>query len=119
MKPYQASFVNAIALITMSSWAYFSSNTPSTTALIPAFIGIILLVLNPNVKRESKIPAHIAVVLTLVILIGLIKPLIGAIESSNSISIARVVIMLATTIIALIAFIRSFINIRKQRQLEG
>lgn len=118
MKPYQASLVNAIVLITMSAWAYFTSATPSITALIPALIGIILLILNPGVKKEGKVPAHIAVVLTFVILLGLIKPMMGAIESGNSLGITRVTIMIITTIVALVAFIQSFIAVRKKRQLE-
>lgn len=118
MKPHVASFANAIILITFSTWAYFTSETPSTTALIPAGIGLVLLLLNSGVKKEAKIPAHIAVVLTLVALIGLYKPLTGALGREDNIAIIRVVIMMLSTAFALVTFIRSFIEVRKQRKLE-
>ena len=116
MKPHITSFTNAVILIILSSWGYFSSDTPSITALIPAFIGIILLVCNASIKRENKAIAHIAVVLTLLILIGLIKPLTGAINRNDPTAIIRVCIMLISTLVALISFIRSFIKARKNRQ---
>lgn len=118
MKPHVASLWNAIILIAFSAWAYFTSETPSATALIPAGIGVLLLILNPGVKKEAKIPAHIAVLLTLVALIGLYKPLTGAIGRNSTIGIVRVSIMMLSTALALVTFIRSFIEVRKQRKLE-
>ena len=118
MKPYLANLINVIALIALSFWGYFSSETPSFTALIPASIGILLLLCTPGVKKENKIIAHIAVLLTLIIFIGLIKPLMGALEREKFMALTRVSIMMLTTLIALIAFIRSFIEVRKNRKLE-
>lgn len=118
MKPYIASRINAITLIIFASWAYFSSETPSFTALIPLFIGIVLLLLNSGVKKEAKIPAHIAVLLTLIACIGLIKPLFGAIERNSFIAIVRVCIMLLSSVFAMVTFIRSFIEVRRQRNLN-
>ncbi len=118
MKPYLSSLINAIVLVGFGLWAYLTSDNPSVTALIPVFIGVVLLALNPWVKKEAKIPAHIAVVLTLLVFLGLIKPLMGAIDRASSIGILRVSLMLLTTAIALISFIRSFIEVRKQRRLE-
>lgn len=118
MKPYIASRINAIILIIFASWAYFSSETPSFTALIPLFIGVVLLLLNSGVKKEAKIPAHIAVLLTLIACIGLIKPLFGAIERNSFIAIVRVCIMLLSSVFAMVTFIRSFIEVRRQRNLN-
>ena len=115
MKPHTASLINAIILIVLSGWGYLSSDTPSLTALIPAIIGAILLGLNQGVKKENKVIAHIAVVLTLLILFGLIKPLTGAFERNDSIAILRVVVMMISTVIALIFFVKSFIDARKNR----
>ncbi|MEM9328579.1 MAG: hypothetical protein AAGA85_23130 [Bacteroidota bacterium] len=116
MKAHQASLINAILLIALSTWGYFASATPSITALIPAFVGIALLICNPGVKKENKVIAHIAVVLTLIILFGLFRPLMGVIERGNTMGILRVVLMLVSTIYALITFIQSFIAARKNRQ---
>ncbi len=53
MKAHIASLINAVALISLSLWGYFSSDTPSPTALIPTGIGVILLVLNNGVKKVN------------------------------------------------------------------
>ena len=119
MKAHQVSLINAILLIALSAWGYFSSATPSMTALIPAFIGVALLALNPGVKKENKVIAHIAVVLTLVVLIGLIKPLTGAIDRANNMAIFRVVVMMISTVAAMVYFIKSFIDARKARENAG
>ena len=118
MKAHQASLLNALLLIALSAWGYLASENPSFTALIPAIIGVILLLCNPGVKKENKVIAHVAVVLTLLVLIGLIKPLLGVIERENTMGILRVVIMLLSTIVALIYFIKSFIDARKNRELN-
>ena len=71
MKPFIANLINAIILIALSSWGYFASQTPSMTALIPTFIGVVLLICTPGVKNENKVIAHVAVLLTFVVLVGL------------------------------------------------
>ena len=115
MKAHTASLINAVLLVGLSAWGYFTSGTPSVTALIPAIIGVILLALNKGVKAENKLIAHIAVVLTLLILIGLIKPLQGAMGREDSMAIMRVGIMIASTIFAMIFFVKSFIDAKKNR----
>tara|TARA_Y100000589_G_scaffold297230_1_gene304881 strand:- start:2974 stop:3348 length:375 start_codon:yes stop_codon:yes gene_type:complete len=119
MKAHTASLINAILLIVLPLWGYLSSETPSITALIPAFIGVILLAMNYGVKKENKIIAHIAVLLTLVILFGLIKPLKGAISRSDSLAIGRVVVMIISTVVAMIFFVKSFIDAKKRRAQEA
>ena len=119
MKPYIASFINALILISFGLWAYFTSENPSMTALIPVIIGGILLVMVPGVKKEAKIPAHVAVLLTLIVLLGLIMPLMGALDRGSTIGIIRVAVMIFSTALALVTFIRSFIEVRKKRKLEG
>ena len=116
MKPYLVNLINAICLIMLSSWGYFTSETPSMTALIPTFIGIILLFSTLGIKKENKVIAHIAVLFTFIILIGLIKPLLGALEREDIMAVGRVSIMLLGTTVALITFIRSFIEARKKKE---
>ena len=115
MKAHTASLINAILLITLSLWGYVASDTPSFTALIPTFVGVILLALNRGVKNENKVIAHIAVVLTLLILGGLVKPLMGALDRADNMAVVRIVIMIVSTVIAMIFFIKSFIDARKNR----
>lgn len=115
MKAHTASLINAIVLIVMSAWGYFSSDSPSVTALIPGIIGVLLLAMNGGVKKENKVVAHIAVVLTFLALIGLIKPLTGDKAASDSMAMMRILAMLASCVFAMIFFVKSFIDARKAR----
>ncbi|PID29335.1 MAG: hypothetical protein CR982_03005 [Candidatus Cloacimonadota bacterium] len=113
MKPHTASLINAITLITLPLWGYFSSDTPSLTALIPTAIGVILLFLYKGLKNENKTIAHIAVIFTVIVLIGLIKPTLGAMDREDSLALIRVGVMVLTTIVAIILFVKSFIDARR------
>lgn len=113
---YQVSAINAISLILVGLFGYFQSQTPSPTAFIPVIFGVILLALNSGVKSQNKIIAHVAVTATLVILIGLLMPLKSAISKDDIFAALRVSFMLLTTIIALISFIQSFIQARKEKE---
>ena len=55
-------------------------------------------------------------IITLVILIGLIKPLIGVIEKEELLPIIRVLTMIISTFLSLVFFIKSFINARKNKK---
>ncbi len=119
MKAHTASLINALLLIVLPLWGYLSSETPSITALIPAFIGVILLAMNYGVKKENKVIAHIAVILTLVILFGLITPLKGAIGRADGAAIGRIIVMIISTVIAMVFFVKSFIDAKKRRVQEA
>jgi len=115
MKPHVANITLAIILIALSAWGYLGSDTPSITALIPGFFGVIFLALSSPFKKENKVVAHIIVVLTLLLVISLFMPFRGAIGRSDTMASIRVGVMLGAGIIALVIYIRSFINARKQR----
>ena len=82
MKAHTTSLINALILVIMGLWGYFESDSRPVTALIPVVVGIILVAINNGVKKENKIIAHIAILLTLIITIGLIKPFLGSLELS-------------------------------------
>lgn len=109
--------VNSISLITLSLSGYFSSDTPSMTALIPTFIGAILLFCTKGIKAEHKTIAHIAVFLTLLAILGLTMALKGAISRDDIMAILRVSIMVLTSVFAMIAFIQSFIRNRREKKM--
>ena len=115
MKASLSSLLNAIILISMGLWGYFESESKAITALIPVIIGIILLLVNKGVKNENKALAHVAVLLTFLILIGLIKPLMGAVERENTYAMIRVLLMIISSLWAMISFIKSFISARKNK----
>ena len=116
MKVHTTSLINALILVIMGLWGYFESDSRPVTALIPVVVGIILVAINNGVKKENKIIAHIAILLTLIIIIGLIKPFLGSLERGNITGIIRVSLMILTSLLAMIAFIQSFIAARKARK---
>ncbi|MFT5918036.1 MAG: hypothetical protein ACJAWV_002369 [Flammeovirgaceae bacterium] len=116
MKAHTASLINAFLLIALGAWGYFGSETPSNTALIPVMVGLILVALNKGVKAENKVIAHIAVLITLVMIFGLAMPLKGAIGRGDTMAAIRVGIMLVSTIVAMVAFVKSFIAAKKARE---
>ena len=115
MKVSLSSLLNAIILISMGLWGYFESESKAITALIPVIIGTILLLVNKGVKNENKALAHVAVLLTFLILFGLVKPLLGAFERENTYAVIRVLLMIISSLWAMISFIKSFISARKNR----
>lgn len=116
MKAHTASLMNALILIGFGLWAYLGSETPSKTALIPVGFGVVILSLYKGVEKENKIVAHIAVLLTLLILGGLVKPLLAALDRCDGLAIMRVSVMIVSTVVALFFFIKSFIDVRRARK---
>lgn len=120
MKTHQANLLNSITLILMPLWAYLTFEgtvdkpEQSVTAFIPLFFGVVLLLCNGGVKKENKIIAHIAVLVTLIALLGLTMPLKAAVADGRTLSIIRVAAMLLTGSLAMISFIKSFVAARKK-----
>jgi hypothetical protein len=120
MKPAQANLLNALVLIPAGIIAYFFVLTPAgtkaPTALIPTAFGILFLVLQKGVATSNKIVAHIVVVLTAVLLFVCVKKFFGTEEwgAKKYIFVACIV----SNIIALIAFIGSFIAARKNKNAQ-
>tara|TARA_Y100001934_G_C12196921_1_gene699235 strand:- start:738 stop:1085 length:348 start_codon:yes stop_codon:yes gene_type:complete len=114
MRPYQASLLNSLILIVFGIWGFYASNTPSLTAFIPAVIGLLLLGMNDGIKNQNKVIAHVAVILTLLSFAN-IKPLMRVLCESeiDILSVFRTSIMLLSSLIAMIAFVKSFINARR------
>ncbi|MEL6122527.1 MAG: hypothetical protein AAFQ02_00650 [Bacteroidota bacterium] len=117
MKAPQANIINAITLIAVGLWGYFE--TSSGTAFIPVGFGVALLLCQPGVIKENKVIAHIAVVLTLLILLamlGMRLPKALAAESDQAIKLLRAGLPIITGILAMVAFVQSFIAARKARE---
>jgi hypothetical protein len=116
MKPYFANLINSLLLISLGLWGYFGSVTPSPTALIPVFSGFILFILYPWFKKGNSIVAHIAVGLTFLLFIALIKPLTGALGKGDSAAVIRVIVMMISNLLALLVFIKSFVVARTKKE---
>lgn len=115
MKSYTANLINSVVLVGLGLWGYFGSDTPSPTALIPVYAGVVLFVLGLWIKKENKTISHIVVVLTLLILISLVKPLTAAIGRDDQGALMRVIIMMLTSAYAMVAFVKSFVDVRKKK----
>lgn len=113
MKPHKISLIHAIALVALGSFGAMSSE--SMTAWIPTVFGVLLLACNRGVKNENKVLAHVAVLLTLLIVIGLVKPLQGALGREDAAAAARVATMLGLSVVALATFVKSFMDARKKK----
>ncbi len=116
MKPYFVNFLNALVYILLGIWAYFSSEAPSPTALIPVFAGVILLAITPGFKNGNRVLAHVAVGLTFLMLFALIKPLTGALGREDQLGAIRVVLMMISSLIVLVVFVKSFIDVRRSQE---
>ncbi|MDC0249639.1 hypothetical protein OAK24_02050 [Flavobacteriales bacterium] len=112
MKTTNANLLNSITLIFIGLWGYFDVNSP--TALIPVFFGVILLLCNKGLRNENKIIAHIAVTLTLVLLISLVGMRLPKSLDTGGIGLYRVIGMILTSALAMISFVRSFIANRQR-----
>ncbi|MEO1648095.1 MAG: hypothetical protein AAFR32_04675 [Pseudomonadota bacterium] len=111
-----ANLINALALCLLPIWAYWESPEPSLTAFIPLGFGVALLLCQPGVKAQNKVIAHIAVLLTLVVFVALFMPLSSRLDGSDPLGLSRVVAMMLTSLVAMIAFIGSFRAARKAHE---
>lgn len=114
MNAATANLINSIVLIAMGVWGYFESG--SGTAFIPVGFGIALLLCTPGVKKENKIIAHIAVLLTLLILLAMLGMRLPKSIATGGMPLVRAVLMIATSVLAMVMFVRSFIAAKKARE---
>jgi Na+/citrate or Na+/malate symporter len=123
MKTEQSNLLNSLTLITVGLWGYFDvsdydlsviTSFEHWTALIPVVFGFVLLLCHKGVKNNSKLVAHIAVVVTLLIFIALVgKRLPISIEQGGA-GLFRVIAMSLTSFLAMITFVKSFVSNRKK-----
>ena len=113
MNATKANLLNSIVLIAVGGWGYFDGDGKSITALIPVIFGVVLMLCYSGIKKQNKVIAHIAVLVTFICLLGLFMPLNGAIERGNDTAVGRVSAMIVSSLTALIFFIKSFIENRK------
>ena len=113
MNATKANLLNSIVLIAVGGWGYFDGDGKSITALIPVIFGVVLVLCYSGIKKQNKVIAHIAVLVTFICLLGLFMPLNGAIERGNDTAVVRVSAMIVSSLTALIFFIKSFIENRK------
>ena len=95
----------------MSAWGYIDTN--SFTALIPAFFGVLLFILGTMLTNEKlvKLSAHLVVLFTLLIFTGInYSSFCQVLLKEEGVGLIRVILMISTSAIAMIIFIKSFID---------
>ena len=114
MSVSKANLINSAVLILMGLWGFFELSSP--TALIPSIFGIILLtcyLLAKSRPKLNKLLAHIAVLFTFLILVALVGVRLPTSIEDGGIGLFRVLAMIATCSYALIIFVKSFIDARR------
>lgn len=116
MKAANANLINAVALIAIGAWGAYATQLNSMTALIPVVGGVLLLLCQGGIKKENKLIAHVAVAITLILILGLIRPFSSALSDGDTLGSIRTGIMILTGVLAMVAFIKSFRDARKARE---
>lgn len=111
-----ANLINALVLIGLGLWGFLSQEKIAYTALIPVAFGAVLLAMYPGIKSHNKTIAHIAVLLTLILIPALIFRLIKVIGKSDWTSVGTTSLMVLTCVLAMVFFVKSFIDARKARE---
>ena len=106
MDSHKANIINSVALISIGVWSYLE--VLSLTALIPVVFGFILLLCSKGVKNKNKLIAHIAVLLTLIILLALVIMRLPKSFDTGGLGLIRVLVMITTSLLSMLYFIRSF-----------
>ena len=114
MNSTNANIINSVCLIVMGLWGYFEVSSP--TALIPVGFGTVLILCTPGVKKQNKVIAHVAVLLTLVILVALAGMRLPKSIEKGGLGVVRVFSMIGTSVLSMVYFVRSFIAARKARE---
>ncbi|KRO87926.1 MAG: hypothetical protein O3C01_07280 [Bacteroidetes bacterium] len=113
MNSSKANILNAICLIAIGLWGYIEVISP--TALIPVGFGAALAFCIPGLKKDNKVMAHIAVLLTFAILIALVGMRLPKSIDQGGLGLVRVLIMIGTSTLSMVYFVKSFIANRKAK----
>ena len=113
MNSTKANLINSVCLIAIGLWGYIEVISP--TALIPGGFGAALIFCSPGIRKENKVVAHIAVLLTLLILLALVGMRLPKSIDQGGLGLLRVLLMIGTSTFSMIYFVKSFISNRKAR----
>ena len=114
MNSTKANLINSVCLIVIGLWGYLEVNSP--TALIPVGFGAALILCSSGIRKENKVVAHIAVLLTLLILIALVGMRLPKSLNQGGLGLLRVLLMVGTSTFSMVYFVKSFIANRKARK---
>ena len=112
-------FIQSSIMILLGAWAYLGSDTPSVTALIPVFIGVIIAFFSFLLMRNihSKIITWVLLTLNVLTVLIMCVPLMrNFVKDDVSImAVTRVSTMIVVSIITLIALFGHLKKIKQAR----
>ena len=111
MKPLSVNYFNGFVLIAAGFYGYFSIVPQSMTALIPAFAGIFFVILGLLWNKSPKVIAQIAVSLALIMFAMCLWRFFKIDLWSEPKYIFLICIL--SNFLAIIVFLKSFIDTRK------
>lgn len=115
MKAHNASLLNALILVSISIWAFFSIEKTSYTALIPAAFGLALMGCYPGLKA-NRFTAHlVAAGLTIMIILALYVPLSSSLEEPFSVGLFRIFAMIAASLFSLLLLLKFFFHEKSRK----
>ena len=120
MSADKASLINAITLIIMGVWGLINSNPEifsgiiaSKSPFIPIILGVLIASCYNGIKNSNKLIAHIAVLLTIISFANLF-PLFSAVSDGRIDAAIRVLLMVLSSLFAMIFFVKNFIANRNR-----
>ena len=112
LEPKEAIKQNSFILIIIGFTGYFLKSSP--TALIPVVFGLLTGVCYMLYDKNTKLVAHISLLLLILILISLFMPLMSRLNASDVSGFIRILTMQITTAYCVLCFVKSFIEARKK-----
>ena len=116
MNSKTANIINSTSLIIMGIWGFFEVSSP--TAFIPSIFGVLIFIcylLSLKNQKLNMIFTHIAVLLTILILVALIGTRLPKSIDGGGWGLFGLFVMIGTCIFSIIIFIKSFIETRKNK----
>jgi uncharacterized membrane protein (UPF0136 family) len=116
MNTKTANIINSVSLVLMGIWGFIDVSSP--TALIPSVFGVLIFICYFLSRRNQKLNlifAHVAIVLTILILFSLIGTRLPKSLDEGGVGLLRLVIMIVTCSFSILIFIKSFVEARKNK----
>ncbi|NDK32180.1 hypothetical protein FH975_10405 [Nesterenkonia sp. Hz 6-5] len=120
-------FITGAILVVVGLGGYLFSLTNETdhwTALIPALVGLLLLVSGAIALKNLMVGVHIALVIALIGALGMIMPLMSlgdlfAGEAERPAAVISALVSLIVLVVYLVLGVRSFIQARRWKKANA
>tara|TARA_B000000475_G_scaffold59939_1_gene47470 strand:+ start:200 stop:604 length:405 start_codon:yes stop_codon:yes gene_type:complete len=116
MNSKNGNIINSASLIIMGIWGFFEVS--SVTAFIPSIFGVLIFncyLISRKNQKLNIIFSHIAVLLTILILVALIGTRLPKSIDEGGWGLLRLLVMLGTSSFSITMFIKSFIEARQNK----